>query len=58
MKGTNHKNMNHVQYLCVPSDIKLILRSPDILIPDPSGNMEYIPDSEHCDTTLVAGDDT
>ena len=57
LKGINHKNKNHVQYLDVPSDKRPIIHGSDFHVPEPDGNMKYSSDSELSDMTLVAGDD-
>ena len=57
LRGINHKNKHHVQYLNAPSSIRPILHGSDLPVPDPEGNMEYNSDSEHSDMTIVAGDD-
>ena len=56
-KEINDKKKHHVQYPVVSSVICPIPRGPDLPVPKPNGNMEYISDSKESDMTVVAGDD-
>ncbi len=56
LKGINHKNKHHVQYLYVSSAIRQILQLADLPVPEPDGNTEYSSDFKHSDMTVVAGD--
>ena len=47
LKGIIHKNKHHIQYLNVPSAIRLIPHGPDLPVPEPDGTMEYSSDSEY-----------
>ena len=53
LKGINHKNKHHVQYLDVPSAIRPIPHGLDLRVSKPDGNMEYSSDSEY-DTYNIA----
>ena len=57
LKGINHKNSHHVQYPDVLSAIRPIPYGPNLPVPEPDGNMEYIFDSKYSDTAVVARDD-
>ena len=58
LKGINRKNKHNVQYTYVPSIIRPIPHSPDLLVTESDANMEYSSDSEHSDISVVTGDDT
>ena len=45
LKGINHKNKHHVEYLDVPSVIRSIPHDPDLPVPQPDGNMKCRSDS-------------
>ena len=54
LKGINHKNKHHVQYLNVPSAIKPVPRGPDLPVPEPNVTMESSSDSKSSDMTDTA----
>ena len=56
-KSKSRQNKHHVQYSDVLSVIRPILYGQDLSIPEPDGNMEYSPDSEHCNMTVAVRND-
>ena len=57
LKGINCKNKHYVQYPNVSSAIRSIPHGPDLLVPEPDGNMEYSTNFKHSDMTVVDEDD-
>ena len=57
LKGINFKNKYHVQYPDVPSTIRPIPHGPELLVPEPDGNMEYSSYSKYSDMSVVLRDD-
>ena len=57
-KRNNRKKKHYVKYSDVPSAIRPIPYSPDLPVPEPNSNMEYSPDFEHSNMTVVDGYDT
>ena len=53
LKGINHKNKHHVQYLNIPSAIRPIPHGPNLPVPEPDGNIKYSSDSENSDMTVA-----
>ena len=58
LKGINHKSKPHVRYFEVLSAIRLIYHGPDLPVLDSDSNMAHCTVSEHCEMTVVTGDDT